>query len=58
MASEPVAIRNYLDAADTRSTLEAIRALGAIVEPRDDELMVRGGGLRNAHAPDEPIDVA
>jgi 3-phosphoshikimate 1-carboxyvinyltransferase len=57
MAAEPVLVRNYLDAADTRSTLEAIRALGAIVEPREDELMIRGGGLRNAHAPDEPIDV-
>jgi 3-phosphoshikimate 1-carboxyvinyltransferase len=57
MASEPVVIRNYLDAADTRSTLDAIRALGAIVEQRDGELMIRGGGLRNAHAPDTPIDV-
>jgi 3-phosphoshikimate 1-carboxyvinyltransferase len=57
MASEPVLVRNYLDAADTRSTLDAIRALGAIVEPRDDALMIRGGGLRNAQAADEPIDV-
>jgi 3-phosphoshikimate 1-carboxyvinyltransferase len=57
MASEPVVIRNYLDAADTRSTLEAITVLGAIVEPRDDELMVRGGGLRNAQAPSGVIDV-
>jgi 3-phosphoshikimate 1-carboxyvinyltransferase len=57
MASEPVVIRNYLDAADTRSTLEAVTVLGAIVQPRDGELMVRGGGLRNAHAPNAPIDV-
>jgi 3-phosphoshikimate 1-carboxyvinyltransferase len=57
MASEPVLIRNYLDAADTRSTLGAIRALGAIVEPRGDALMIRGGGLRNAQALDEPIYV-
>jgi 3-phosphoshikimate 1-carboxyvinyltransferase len=57
MAAEPVVIRNYLDAADTRSTLEAIRSLGAIVEPRDDELVIRGGGLRNAQALPEPIDV-
>ena len=34
MASEPVRIRNYLGAADTRSTLAAVQALGAIVEPR------------------------
>jgi 3-phosphoshikimate 1-carboxyvinyltransferase len=57
MASEPVRIRNYLDAADTRSTLDAAQALGAIVEARDGELIIRGCGLRNAQAPDEPIDV-
>jgi 3-phosphoshikimate 1-carboxyvinyltransferase len=57
MASEPVLVHNYLDAADTRSTLDAIRTLGAIVEPRDDALMIRGGGLRNAQSPDGPIDV-
>ena len=32
MASEPVRVRNYLDAADTRSTLAAVTQLGAIVE--------------------------
>jgi 3-phosphoshikimate 1-carboxyvinyltransferase len=57
MASEPVRVRNYLDAADTRSTLAAIRALGAIVEERDTEVTVRGGGLRNAQVPGRPIDV-
>jgi 3-phosphoshikimate 1-carboxyvinyltransferase len=47
-------IRGYLDAADTRSTLGAIAALGADV--RDDEgLKIRGVGLRGA-APAE-IDV-
>ncbi|MCL6440122.1 MAG: 3-phosphoshikimate 1-carboxyvinyltransferase [Thermoleophilum sp.] len=48
MCDEPVAIRNYLDAADTRSTLEALERLGAGVERRDDELLVRGVGLRGA----------
>ena len=57
MASEPVRVSNYLDAADTRSTLAAVRELGAIVERRDDELLIRGCGLRNAMAPGEPIDV-
>ena len=57
MASEPVTIRNYLDAADTRSTLEAIRELGAIVQERDDELVIRGCGLRNAQLPAGRIDV-
>jgi 3-phosphoshikimate 1-carboxyvinyltransferase len=56
MASEPVRIRNYLDAADTRSTLGAVRQLGAIVEERGEELVIRGCGLRNA-APGERIDV-
>ncbi len=57
MASEPVAVTNYLDAADTRSTLAAVRQLGAIVEIRDDEVLVRGCGMRNAQPPTEPIDV-
>jgi 3-phosphoshikimate 1-carboxyvinyltransferase len=57
MAPEPVRIRNYLDAADTRSTLSAIRQLGAMVERRADELVVRGVGLREAQLPPERIDV-
>jgi 3-phosphoshikimate 1-carboxyvinyltransferase len=57
MASEPVRVRNYLDAADTRSTLAAIQRVGAIVEPRGEELLIRGCGLRNAQSPTNPIDV-
>ncbi len=57
MASEPVTIRNYLRAADTLSTLEAVRELGAIVQERDDGLVIRGGGLRNAQPPAGRIDV-
>jgi 3-phosphoshikimate 1-carboxyvinyltransferase len=57
MASEPVRIRNYLDAADTNSTLAAVQRLGAIIERRAGEVTIRGVGLRNAHAPGEPIDV-
>ena len=34
IAAEPVRVANYLDAADTRSTLAAVRELGAIVEDR------------------------
>ena len=37
MASEPVRVRNYLDAADTRSTLAAVQRLGAVVEDRGQE---------------------
>jgi 3-phosphoshikimate 1-carboxyvinyltransferase len=57
MASEPVRVRNYLEAADTGSTLAAVARLGAIVERRSDELVIRGGGLRNALPPTAPIDV-
>jgi 3-phosphoshikimate 1-carboxyvinyltransferase len=57
MGSEPVRIRNYLDAADTEATLAAIRALGAIVERRDAELVIRGGGLRNVEPPTNQIYV-
>lgn len=57
MSPEPVRIGNYLTAADTSSTLSAIRQLGAIVEERPDELVVRGVGLRHAQLPAERIDV-
>ncbi len=57
MASEPVRIENYLRAADTTSTLDAVRALGALVEIREGEVVIRGTGLREAREPDGPIDV-
>jgi 3-phosphoshikimate 1-carboxyvinyltransferase len=57
MAPEPVRIRNYLYAADTRSTLRAISQLGVIVDERPDELVVRGVGLRHAQQPSTRIDV-
>jgi 3-phosphoshikimate 1-carboxyvinyltransferase len=57
MASEPVRIENYLHAADTTSTLNAVRALGALVEIRDGETVIRGTGLREAREPDGPLDV-
>ncbi len=57
MASEPVRIERYLDAADTNSTLAAVRSLGALVELREQEVVIRGTGLREAREPDGPIDV-
>ena len=57
MASEPVRISNYLQAADTLSTLQAVQAVGAIVERRDGEVMIRGCGMRDARPPSAPIDV-
>ncbi|HEY2440070.1 MAG TPA: 3-phosphoshikimate 1-carboxyvinyltransferase [Solirubrobacteraceae bacterium] len=57
IAAEPVRIVNYLDAADTRSTLHAVRDLGAIVEDRGPEIVIRGAGMRNAQPPGHVIDV-
>jgi 3-phosphoshikimate 1-carboxyvinyltransferase len=57
MSSEPVHIDGYLHAADTTATLDAVRALGALVEINDNEVLVRGTGLREAREPDGPIDV-
>ena len=57
MAPEPVRIEHYLQAADTLATLGAVRALGALVEVRGEEVLVRGTGLREAREPAEPIDV-
>ena len=49
MADDPVSIRNYLDSADTRSTLDALLKLGAGVEEEGEgRVVVRGVGL---HAP-------
>jgi 3-phosphoshikimate 1-carboxyvinyltransferase len=57
MADEPVRIRGYLHAEDTQSTLNAMRALGALVEERENEVVVRGVGLREAREVTNPIDV-
>jgi 3-phosphoshikimate 1-carboxyvinyltransferase len=57
MAAEPVRVRNYLHAEDTTSTLNAMRALGALVTIDDDVVTIRGTGLRDAGVPDGPIDV-
>ncbi len=57
MTSDPVRVTNYLEAADTHSTLAAVQALGAIVERREHELIIRGPGLRAAAQPTGVIDV-
>jgi 3-phosphoshikimate 1-carboxyvinyltransferase len=48
MTDEPVTIENYLDSADTRSTLNALRALGAGMDSEPGGLVIRGVGLRAA----------
>lgn len=58
MTPEPVRVTNYLDAADTNSTLAAMEQIGALVERRGGgELVIRGCGLREPHESDRPIDV-
>jgi 3-phosphoshikimate 1-carboxyvinyltransferase len=57
MSPDPVRVTGYLDAADTRSTLAAVQALGALVDHRPDGLVVRGTGLREAAPGAGPIDV-
>jgi 3-phosphoshikimate 1-carboxyvinyltransferase len=56
MSSEPVQVTNYLDAADTRSSLAAVQALGALADAREESLIIRGPGLRAA-TPGVQIDV-
>src|SRR3954465_12100235 len=50
MCDEPVQVTGYLEAADTYSTLNAVRACGALVEEGADRgtLTIRGPGLRGA----------
>ncbi|MDP9400565.1 MAG: 3-phosphoshikimate 1-carboxyvinyltransferase [Actinomycetota bacterium] len=57
LADGETPIQGYLDAADTRSTLAAVAALGARVERRREGLVVAGVGLRGAREPDGAIDV-
>src|SRR3954462_14108797 len=58
MAQTPVKVTNYLAAADTHSTLDAVCALGAATATGPDgTLTITGVGLRGARAPDRPIDV-
>ena len=57
MGDAPVRVRNYLVAADTTSSLNAVRALGASVEEDGGVLTIRGVGLRGARVPDAPSDV-
>jgi 3-phosphoshikimate 1-carboxyvinyltransferase len=51
MCDEPVTVRNFLDAADTRATLRAVLSLGAGVDEREGELVIRGVGLHGAFEP-------
>ncbi len=51
MCDEPVTVRNFLAAADTRATLRAVASLGAGVDDHAGELVIRGVGLHGAFEP-------
>ncbi|MBK5229563.1 MAG: 3-phosphoshikimate 1-carboxyvinyltransferase [Thermoleophilia bacterium] len=57
MCDSPVTIRNYLDSADTNSTLNAVRLLGGAVEHRGGTVLVRGVGVRGAQQFNGIVDV-
>jgi len=59
MSTGTVRIANYLHAADTTSTLDAMRALGASVSVDADsgDVVVRGVGLNGAREPGAAVDV-
>lgn len=58
MGTQPVRVRNYLDAADTNSTLAAVERIGAHVERHGGgELTVTGVGLRGPQEIDGVLDV-
>jgi 3-phosphoshikimate 1-carboxyvinyltransferase len=60
MGDTPVRVHNYLVAADTTSSLNAVRALGASVDGgngADGPITIRGVGLRGTRVPDGAIDV-
>ncbi|GAB4181942.1 MAG: 3-phosphoshikimate 1-carboxyvinyltransferase [Wenzhouxiangellaceae bacterium] len=50
-------VRGWLDAADTRATLNACRALGVTIEHQGSEVTVHGVGLEGLRASDQPLDL-
>ena len=57
LAAGDAAVDGFLDAADTRSTLEAVRALGVAVEERGGgRLLVRGRGRAGLREPEDVLD--
>ena len=48
MCDVPVAVHNYLESADTESTLDALLKIGAGVQREGHELVIRGVGLHAA----------
>jgi 3-phosphoshikimate 1-carboxyvinyltransferase len=57
MCNGEVRISNYLQSADTASTLRALAQLGVEIEEREVDLIVRGVGLRGPREPADTIDV-
>jgi 3-phosphoshikimate 1-carboxyvinyltransferase len=57
MATEPIAVTNYLAAEDTLSTLAAMGTLGALTSREGSTVVIRGVGLRAPDAHGATIDV-
>jgi 3-phosphoshikimate 1-carboxyvinyltransferase len=49
-------IHGFLDAADTRATLDVLRALGVVIDHEGDRVTVHGVGLHGLQAPAAPLD--
>jgi 3-phosphoshikimate 1-carboxyvinyltransferase len=59
LADGETRVRGFGRSADTEATVAAVRALGVEVEDvADDELVVRGAGLRGLRPSDGPVDCA
>ncbi len=54
LARSRTRVTGFLDSADTRATLNAMGALGARIEDRDDEIVIDPGPLK---APEGPLDL-
>jgi len=49
-------IRNFLEADDPRSTIQAFRALGVAIEEKHNDILIEGRGLNGLREPTDVID--
>jgi 3-phosphoshikimate 1-carboxyvinyltransferase len=56
LAEGPTHIENFSPAADCASTLACIERLGVVVEQKNNNVVVRGAGLRGLRAPRRKLD--
>src|SRR6476660_2334086 len=58
LATGTAQVRGFLDGADCRATLAALRAMGVRIEERGDVLTVHGAGLHGLTEPGNVLDCA